>query len=115
MRTVQVATHQGYMSMPWVRGAGAVAAVRAVQCKTSISFETSRFYSTGPEGGGSASDLRGGGDGVLAEPEGAGEEKPLVPGASDNVNKKTGEYGGPKGPEPTRYGDWESKGRCSDF
>ena len=20
-----------------------------------------------------------------------------------------------KGPEPTRYGDWESKGRCTDF
>ncbi len=25
------------------------------------------------------------------------------------------EIGGPKGPEPTRYGDWEVKGRCSDF
>ena len=25
------------------------------------------------------------------------------------------EYGGPKGPEPTRYGDWERKGICSDF
>lgn len=25
------------------------------------------------------------------------------------------EIGGPKGPEPTRYGDWESNGRCSDF
>ncbi len=25
------------------------------------------------------------------------------------------ERGGPKGPEPTRYGDWERKGRCSDF
>ena len=25
------------------------------------------------------------------------------------------EQGGPKGPEPTRYGDWEQKGRCSDF
>ena len=25
------------------------------------------------------------------------------------------EIGGPKGPEPTRYGDWENKGRCSDF
>jgi len=22
---------------------------------------------------------------------------------------------GPKGPEPTRYGDWEQKGRCTDF
>jgi hypothetical protein len=40
----------------------------------------------------------------------------------DNTNsqsdaKKTSlkEIGGPKGPEPTRYGDWEKKGRCIDF
>lgn len=26
-----------------------------------------------------------------------------------------GEQNGPKGPEPTRYGDWEQKGRCTDF
>lgn len=25
------------------------------------------------------------------------------------------EIGGPAGPEPTRYGDWEQKGRCTDF
>lgn len=25
------------------------------------------------------------------------------------------EVGGPKGPEPTRYGDWEKNGRCIDF
>ncbi len=25
------------------------------------------------------------------------------------------EVGGPAGPEPTRYGDWEKKGRCIDF
>ncbi|KAF5743462.1 succinate dehydrogenase assembly factor 4 mitochondrial [Tripterygium wilfordii] len=31
------------------------------------------------------------------------------------VNKDTGEIGGPRGPEPTRYGDWERNGRCSDF
>lgn len=28
---------------------------------------------------------------------------------------KAAEYGGPKGKEPTRYGDWEKKGRCIDF
>ena len=27
----------------------------------------------------------------------------------------SGEIGGPKGPEPTRYGDWEVGGRCTDF
>lgn len=35
------------------------------------------------------------------------------------VDPETGETGGPtKGgtrPEPTRYGDWESGGRCVDF
>jgi len=25
------------------------------------------------------------------------------------------ELGGPPGPEPTRYGDWEKGGRCIDF
>ncbi len=29
--------------------------------------------------------------------------------------QKPKEIGGPKGPEPTRYGDWEKKGRCIDF
>ena len=29
--------------------------------------------------------------------------------------KKERELGGPEGPEPTRYGDWEKKGICYDF
>ena len=33
----------------------------------------------------------------------------------NNKNPITGEIGGPRGPEPTRYGDWERKGRCTDF
>lgn len=28
---------------------------------------------------------------------------------------KQKEINGPRGLEPTRYGDWESKGRCVDF
>ncbi|MEO1193004.1 MAG: succinate dehydrogenase assembly factor 4 [Pseudomonadota bacterium] len=28
---------------------------------------------------------------------------------------KVEEIGGPTGPEPTRYGDWERNGICSDF
>ncbi len=36
-------------------------------------------------------------------------------GPSEKLNKPAKEYGGPKGPEPTRYGDWERKGRCVDF
>jgi len=29
--------------------------------------------------------------------------------------KRAPEIGGPQGPEPTRYGDWERRGRCIDF
>lgn len=39
---------------------------------------------------------------------------PYVP-FPDATNPKTGEIGGPRGPEPTRYGDWERKGRVIDF
>ena len=35
--------------------------------------------------------------------------------AATPAAKKVPEIGGPKGPEPTRYGDWERKGRCIDF
>ena len=45
-----------------------------------------------------------------AEPTPAATEpKPAVPAPLPK------EIGGPTGPEPTRYGDWEHKGRCSDF
>ncbi len=29
--------------------------------------------------------------------------------------KEVEEIGGRKGPDPTRYGDWEKNGRCVDF
>ena len=32
-----------------------------------------------------------------------------------STTKKQKEIGGPKGLEPTRYGDWERKGIVSDF
>ena len=31
------------------------------------------------------------------------------------AEKPPREIGGPRGPEPTRYGDWEINGRCTDF
>ena len=42
------------------------------------------------------------------KPEAPQAPKPQKP----NLPK---EIGGPKGPEPTRYGDWERNGRVSDF
>ncbi|KAH8308113.1 hypothetical protein KR059_006494 [Drosophila kikkawai] len=47
-------------------------------------------------------------------PHPAHEQEPLVPWPN-GVNPHTGEIGGPAGPEPTRYGDWERKGRVTDF
>ncbi len=35
--------------------------------------------------------------------------------AAANARPTQKEYQGPKGPEPTRYGDWENKGICWDF
>ncbi len=35
--------------------------------------------------------------------------------ADANAKPAPKEFQGPKGPEPTRYGDWETKGIASDF
>jgi hypothetical protein len=35
--------------------------------------------------------------------------------AAANAHPLAREIQGPKGPEPTRYGDWENKGIASDF
>ncbi len=45
---------------------------------------------------------------------------PAQPAEPDKARKsgaagKPKETGGPSGPEPTRYGDWERKGICVDF
>jgi hypothetical protein len=34
---------------------------------------------------------------------------------AENIIERQREIGGPSGPEPTRYGDWERAGRCVDF
>ena len=50
------------------------------------------------------------------------DERPLEPeqeavskDRQKSAEEKPQELGGPSGPEPTRYGDWERKGRCIDF
>ena len=45
-------------------------------------------------------------------PPAATPEPPPAPAPKKPMPK---EIGGPTGPEPTRYGDWERKGRVSDF
>jgi len=38
----------------------------------------------------------------------------IQPEIQPEIRLKT-EIGGQTGPEPTRYGDWEKNGRCTDF
>ena len=45
-------------------------------------------------------------------PPAQADAKPELPA---RASKKPPEHGGPEGLEPTRYGDWERKGRCIDF
>jgi hypothetical protein len=42
---------------------------------------------------------------------------PTAPHTQDRVKStaEPREIGGRKGPEPTRFGDWEKNGRCIDF
>lgn len=52
-----------------------------------------------------------------------GDRTETTPSGSDDANTVDWsrpetwprEIGGQRGPEPTRYGDWEHNGRCSDF
>lgn len=50
---------------------------------------------------------------------GAGPKRPADPVPADPALvgpvQPAGEQNGPKGPEPTRFGDWEKDGRCFDF
>lgn len=43
------------------------------------------------------------------------EVTPTEVTTDESTDAKPEEIGGPKGPEPTRYGDWEKGGRCIDF
>jgi len=45
----------------------------------------------------------------------AAAQRALAEAAESAKEAKPQELGGPKGPEPTRYGDWEKKGIASDF
>lgn len=44
-----------------------------------------------------------------------GQVPPPVGDPPSEAPTRMREIGGPAGPEPTRYGDWERKGRVSDF
>ncbi len=41
--------------------------------------------------------------------------KPVPPEKPPEKPKKVEEIGGPPGPEPTRYGDWQFNGKVTDF
>ncbi len=60
-----------------------------------------------------------GGETEPNQPSGASQSKSTIPKSTNQQKieqeQPATEHGGCKGPEPTRYGDWEHNGRCTDF
>ena len=61
-------------------------------------------------------------DSAKVTPDAKSDDSPNSDATSDAAaarastkTDKPAEYGGQQGPEPTRYGDWEKNGRCTDF
>ena len=55
---------------------------------------------------------------LVTAADGTSNLDPITKGAEPKPAKAPSlpkEIGGPKGPEPTRYGDWQYNGRCTDF
>jgi hypothetical protein len=50
-----------------------------------------------------------------SEPAKPEAPKPVAPEKPKKVEEKIMEIGGPPGPEPTRYGDWQFNGKVTDF
>jgi hypothetical protein len=64
--------------------------------------------------------IRGGDSTILAQLLPMQPSEQPVPGDARNAPpfpaaQRPQEFGGPPGPEPTRFGDWEKNGRCIDF
>lgn len=56
-------------------------------------------------------------DMTQSDPKPVPQDNPPQPQDTPPVDPKSlpKEIGGPTGLEPTRFGDWEKNGRCSDF
>ena len=55
---------------------------------------------------------------IEARPEGSAPQAPSPAQSARAAPESPApveEIGGPAGPEPTRFGDWEKNGRCIDF
>ncbi|KAI1718148.1 succinate dehydrogenase assembly factor 4, mitochondrial-like [Ditylenchus destructor] len=52
---------------------------------------------------------------ILSTNNGNTENEAQTDGQGEKVDARLKEIGGPRGLEPTRYGDWESHGRARDF
>lgn len=54
-------------------------------------------------------------DAKTPQPDAKDSSKAERPAPKPAAPKLPKEIGGAPGPEPTRYGDWQHKGRVSDF
>eukprot|EP00112_Aurelia_sp_Birch-Aquarium-sp1_P026211 Seg915.3 transcript_id=Seg915.3/GoldUCD/mRNA.D3Y31 product="Succinate dehydrogenase assembly factor 4 mitochondrial" protein_id=Seg915.3/GoldUCD/D3Y31 len=85
---------------------------QGVTQKFKFNQSTTQYFSTSTNLG--QADSEEDGEDVQGGDTESQEEDPFAR-FPDDKNPETGEIGGPTGPEPTRYGDWERKGRVTDF
>jgi len=83
------------------------ASVRAYMCSQQNGFNMTQDPKETPDGAAPDKDLSPAARRALKEAAARREKSDEAAGAK--------ELGGPKGAEPTRYGDWERGGRAVDF
>lgn len=91
--------------------------VEGIRWPTSLSRGYAGTHSEGGASGQNQSKERHGGDGengkIVEVVENVEAGEVASERGQQTLPKEVGNK--PKGPEPTRYGDWERAGRCSDF
>ncbi|KAI3757715.1 hypothetical protein L6452_05258 [Arctium lappa] len=80
--------------------------------RSEFTNSTNRFISNSTENLRTHQDQDGAAneDDKIQKTQDHGEENDEDDGDEIDINEETGEVGGPRGPEPTRYGDWERNG-----
>ncbi len=82
---------------------------------TEKSDKTARPPGAGQVSGSSTDDKADPADGKASAAVGQAPDDRSAKPSHTRREQPGGEHGGPSGPEPTRYGDWEKGGRCFDF
>lgn len=103
-----------FSSPPSISALPTVSRVTSISLSRLLSSSANQQPSRSERGVAGEEQREAGNENLPIQQEAAGDDRDGEDEGAD-VNEATGEVGGPKGPEPTRYGDWERNGRCYDF